>query len=248
MKKAFTMVELIVVIVLIGVLAFFLMPNKADTKTLEAARQIISHIRYAQHLALNNDKFDSNDATWYKKFWRVSFSEAAGKLDDCKNPIKANDKDTKKCIRYSVWQDSAGDKTGNANSLDELALDPAEPGKYLAADYDGNKGGAQNKFSKKMNLTDTYEIKGIDIKFPGTTGANNNSKSFIFDDLGRVFAPYGTGGAIAYQSDKLVKDFIRITLTGKGGDEVKILVFAQTGYACVENIDSNCKATTESKK
>lgn len=244
MKKAFTMVELIIVMVIIGILAFFLMPNNADTKTLEAARQIISHIRYAQHLALNNDKFDSNDTTWYKKFWRVSFSEAADKLDTCQTGQVKKEGGSKTCWRYTVWQDNAGRSTTNPNSLDELALDPASPGKYLAADYTGNKGGAENKFSKKMNITDTYGIKNVSIKFPGTSGVDNNAKSFMFDDLGRLYP--GTNFTTAYDVSKIAADYMRITLTGKGGDEVKILVFAQTGFACVEN-GGDCKAPESTK-
>lgn len=234
MKKAFSMIELIVVIVLIGILAFFLMPSGTDTKTLEAARQIISHIRYAQHLALNNDKFDSNDENWYKKFWRVSFSGATTgyKLDSCKSGDK--------CWRYSVWQDSAGGSTTNANSTKELALDPVSPGKYLAADYLGNDSGVtMTNFSKKMNLTDTYGIKNIAFN-----GLGGSTQSFMFDDLGRVYKPNLDA---AYQSDKIVNDFIRITLTGKGGDEVKILVFAASGYACVENGSDDCVAPQATK-
>ena len=83
MKKAFTLVELVFVVVVIGILAFALWPTKQPTQALEAARQIVAHIRYTQHLALNDDKFaahtdtggtDSIAKDWYKRLWRITFS------------------------------------------------------------------------------------------------------------------------------------------------------------------------------
>lgn len=74
MKKAFTMLELIIVIVVIGILAAVVIPRTGSNKAAEAATQLISHIRYAQHLALVDDKFDSTVATWYENIWQIRFT------------------------------------------------------------------------------------------------------------------------------------------------------------------------------
>ena len=103
MKKAFTLLELVFVIVIAGILAFVLIPKSSDTKLLESANQLISHIRYAQQLALNNDQFDPNDKNWYKKMWRIEF-ESNG--------------------TYKVWR--GADATSN-----KIAPDPANPGQKL---------------------------------------------------------------------------------------------------------------------
>lgn len=103
MKKAFTLLELVFVIVIAGILAFVLIPKSSDTKLLESANQLISHIRYAQQLALNNDQFDPNDENWYKKMWRIEF-ESNG--------------------TYKVWR--GADATSN-----KIAPDPANPGQKL---------------------------------------------------------------------------------------------------------------------
>ena len=103
MKKAFTLLELIFVVVIAGILAFVLIPKSSDTKLLESANQLISHIRYAQQLALNNDQFDPNDKNWYKKMWRIEF-ESNG--------------------TYKVWR--GADATSN-----KIAPDPANPGQKL---------------------------------------------------------------------------------------------------------------------
>lgn len=103
MKKAFTLLELVFVIVIAGILAFVLIPKSSDTKLLESANQLISHIRYAQQLALNNDQFDPNDKDWYKKMWRIEF-ESNG--------------------TYKVWR-------GNVAKSNKIAPDPANPGQKL---------------------------------------------------------------------------------------------------------------------
>lgn len=74
MKKAFTMLELVFVIVVIGILAAVIIPNTRTNPAQEAKIQLVSHIRYAQHLAMIDDKFDATNATWYKNIWQVDFS------------------------------------------------------------------------------------------------------------------------------------------------------------------------------
>lgn len=103
MKKAFTLLELVFVIVIAGILAFVLIPKSSDTKLLESANQLISHIRYAQQLALNNDQFDPNDKDWYKKMWRIEFENNG---------------------TYKVWR-------GNVAQSNKIAPDPANPGQKL---------------------------------------------------------------------------------------------------------------------
>jgi prepilin-type N-terminal cleavage/methylation domain-containing protein len=73
MKKAFTMLELIMVIVVIGILAAVIIPRTASNDTAEAAVKLLSDIRYTQHLAMVDDKYDANNATWYEDIWQMRF-------------------------------------------------------------------------------------------------------------------------------------------------------------------------------
>ena len=234
MRKAFTLVELVFVVVVIGILAFALWPTKQPTQALEAARQIVAHIRYTQHLALNDDKFATHTDTggtgssiakdWYKRLWRITFSNLTA------------DKDCKiGGWRYAVYQNIAGDllsDKGQPNGTIEAARNPAQAGKVLSACYSG----LSTNTSDELNLSQTYKIKNIDFSGFGTQG-------IIFDELGRAY-PSGGWTTPYDNSRKFSQDngsFGRIKLSAQDGSEAKILVFAETGYACVENVDLGCK-------
>ena len=73
MKKAFTMMELIFVLVVMGIIAAVVLPNTRSNPVAEAGVELASQIRFTQHLALINDKY-ATDATWYKNRWQIVFS------------------------------------------------------------------------------------------------------------------------------------------------------------------------------
>ena len=75
MKKAFTMLELVFVLVVIGILAAVMIPEMKSNKTREEATQLITHIRYTQHLAMVDDKFDATaGSNWFRNRWQIRFS------------------------------------------------------------------------------------------------------------------------------------------------------------------------------
>lgn len=74
MKHAFTMLELIFVLIVIGILAAVISPEMKSTKNREAAIQLISHIRYTQHLSMVDDKYNSANAQWHRNRWQITFN------------------------------------------------------------------------------------------------------------------------------------------------------------------------------
>ena len=250
MKKAFTLVELVFVVVVIGILAFALWPTKQPTQALEAARQIVAHIRYTQHLALNDDKFATHTYTdkdgnansiakdWYKRMWRIVFS----------NQNKIEGKCDNTGWRYAVYQNIGNDLSdgGQPNGEIEVAQNPAEPGKVLSGCFSG----IYKNTTSSMDLTKTYGIlskkennKNEDgLKFD-EFATDSRIQGIIFDELGRAYprgewdAPYGNKHKFSQDNGS----FGRIKLSAQDGSEAKILVFAETGYACVENVDLGCK-------
>ena len=250
MKKAFTLIELVFVIVVLGILAFALWPAKQPTQAFEAARQIVAHIRYTQHLALNDDKFATHidtDGTkqniardWYKRLWRITFSDT--QADKNCNSVG---------WRYAVYQNIAGNlsDSGQPNGEIEAAMNPAEPGKKLSGCYPG----AHQNTTSSMDLTKTYGIlskkennKNEDgLKFD-EFATDSRIKGIIFDELGRAYpsgewtSPYDDKRKFKFTEG--TSSYGRIKLSAKDGSVAKILVFAETGYACVENVDLGCKA------
>ena len=236
MKKAFTLIELVFVIVVLGILAFALWPAKQPTQAFEAARQIVAHIRYTQHLALNDDKFATHTDTggtssiakdWYKRLWRITFSN-----------LTADEKCKIGGWRYAVYQNISKDlsDSGQPNGTIEAARNPAQAGKVLSACYSG----LSTNTSDELNLSQTYKIKNIDFSEFAT---DSRIQGIIFDELGRAY-PSGEWTTPYDDSRKFNQDngsFGRITLSAKDGSEASILVFAETGYACVENVDLGCK-------
>ena len=239
MKKAFTLVELIFVVVVIGILAFSLWPKKQPIQALAAARQIVAHIRYTQHLALNDDKFATHTYTdkdgnansiakdWYKRLWRITFSNLTA------------DKDCKiGGWRYAVYQNIAGDllsDRGQPNGTIEAARNPAQAGKVLSACYSG----LSTNTSDELNLGQTYKIETIDFSQFAT---DSRIQGIIFDELGRAY-PRGEWNTPYDNSSKFSQgngSFGRIKLSAKDGSRANILVFGETGYACVENVDIGC--------
>ena len=70
---AFTMLELIMVIVVLGILASLAMPKLDRDSAQEAADNILSNMRYTQHMALMADRHQYDDPNWQKSFWQISF-------------------------------------------------------------------------------------------------------------------------------------------------------------------------------
>ena len=103
MKKAFTMLELILVIVIVGILSFALVNGWERNTLREAADQLVNHIRYTQHLAMQEDKFDSADVILFRERGQVRVRLLLGELG------------------YVVFSDRDQDRNTNAN---EIALDP----------------------------------------------------------------------------------------------------------------------------
>jgi carbamoyl-phosphate synthase large chain len=189
MKKAFTMLELVVVIVVIGIIAAAALPRINDDHIAEAADQVMSHIRYTQHLAMQDSKFDPTDARWFRKRWSITFTRASF----CEG---ANE------WRYSVYHDD-GDATGNLNSANEVARDPLDPNKFMSSGWAGiSKANCANA-SSKYNLARKFGITNVELR---GVCRDDNLQTISFDEFGRpmrsVSTPGGGGAARGY--DRLV--------------------------------------------
>ena len=72
-STAFTMIELIIVMVVAGILTAVMIPRMERDNLRIATNQVVRHIQYTQHLAMVDDVYNTSKPTWYKAMWRISF-------------------------------------------------------------------------------------------------------------------------------------------------------------------------------
>ena len=217
MKKAFTILELVFAIIVIGILAATIIPTTKSTKLSEAANQIASHIRYTQHLAMIDDKFDSGDAIWYKKRWTIVFNS-----DGYSNNEEA----------YTIFSDTSA--TGNPD-YSEVAVDPQSNDKVLSGGF--------SSFNPQLDITDRNAFRGMkELNIGSYYGISevdfsdecsfSGSERISFDHMGRPLKGKMSTYNHSYESSKMMKDTCTIKLTNPEG-EVWIDIENETGYVRV---------------
>jgi len=217
MKKAFTLLELVFVIVVIGILVAVIIPNTRRDTLREAAMQLVSHIRYTQHLAMIDDRFDATNPKWFQGRWQIVFENAITEP------------------KYSIFSDKPT-YTGNAD-LAEIAIDPLNRNKILSGGGTAlTSSSATAKLNNKLNLKKTYNIVNIALtnKDNSTKGCKAQTR-ISFDHLGRPIAgPLDSSGSVSrdkpYKKIRLLSKTCVITLTNLNGNTILIELEPETGY------------------
>jgi prepilin-type N-terminal cleavage/methylation domain-containing protein len=207
MKKAFTMLEIIMVIVIVGILAFVFRPNFGRDGLIEAANQVARDIRYTQHLALSDNRFDNSNQEWYKERWQIIFHSDNGS-------------DGKEA--YSIFSDNPS-YTGSPSTT-EVAINPYDNTKILSGGFGTND---SSKTTKSLNLGATFGIS--DVEFSNSCSAYN-SKVLFFDQLGRPFYRKPNTSTLSYDSSRYMTSTCIITLTHQDGRQEDIYIEPESGY------------------
>jgi len=236
MKKAFSMLELVFVLVVIGILAAVIIPSTRTNPLQEAATQVVSDIRYTQHLAMMDDKFDSTDTNWYKERWSIRFKQ------DLVYSLLSPAGLYSNVWAYTIYGDTSHD--GNPN-LSEIAKNPLNNSQYLSGGYNNILHVDDEKSMKKMRLGTSYGIN--EVSFSG--GCRSNVLYIYFDHLGRPFNSMNTTAAYESASagwHKLLTSACKISLcegscTGTSSDtEIVISIHPETGYTCILDSSGEC--------
>ena len=226
MKKAFTMIELVFVIVVISILAVTILPSTKTNHLREAAVQLVSHIRYTQHLAMIDDKYDVNrkdtagSIIWYKDRWQIVFS----------NSIY-----TDNAWAYSIFSDTYGNSVHRGDAQEsEVAKNPENSQQIMTGGYSSTHAldykNGNFKGMKKLNIGKSYGVTNVSF------GKNcNSSQRIAFDYLGRplqgdvssMHNPYNTTG-----TQRLLTGICTITLSDGINSEV-ISIVPETGYTYI---------------
>ena len=211
-RTAFTMIELVFAIVVIGILASLAMPRIDRDLMNEAGTNILADIRYTQHLALMDNKHEFDEPKWQRKWWKIGFEHCSD--------------------NNASWFETVStdlNMKGNINTGEE-ALDPAN---NLPMDIAGSC--TEPGVNKRMLLTKNYGILNI-------TQSNNcgNNMYIGFDYLGRPHSGYLNSDQPNYASYLSQDCNITFTMStdtdGDGAsDTFTIRITAETGYAFIEN-------------
>ena len=207
------MIELIFVLVVIGILIAVILPSTRRNPLQEAAVQLQSHIRYTQHLALVDDKFDASDSNWYKKRWQIVFSEGA----------EANYQPA-----YTIFSDTAGSSTGNVNAT-EVARNPENPSQYMTGGYSGATAlditNSNFNGMKRLNLGMKYGVTSVNL-----SGGCSDLR-IAFDHLGRPLQGDQSTmtGAYSAGTQRLITSDCNVTLSD-GTSSITLTIRPETGY------------------
>ncbi|KIM03575.1 MAG: hypothetical protein KN64_11825 [Sulfurovum sp. AS07-7] len=204
-KSAFTMLELIFVIIVLGIIASIGIGRVDRDLKQEASETILSHIRLAQQLALNDDKHRvDNNSNWQRAYWRFEYGKCANTDDRY----------------YRVGSDV--DLGGGLNKSESIT-DP-QTGKYL---YTVNTCDAlQKDESPTVLLGKKFGVK--DIK---GSGGCNNVQHIAFDELGRPHHQVASYGSSDFS--KRMKTNCKLTFTMSDDSTFMIDIQANTGYATI---------------
>lgn len=217
MKRAFTLLELVFVIVIIGILSAILIPKTETNSLREAAIQLVSDIRYTQHLAMIDDKFDSQDSDWYKTRWQIVFGSS----------VSTNQK-----LAYSIFSDTS--KTAQADQT-EMAKNFLDTNKLLSGGYSGTLNTDDDRASSRLNIGQKYGI----VEYHLTGGSTGSAAArILFDHLGRPYR--GSSGTLSSSTHRLASSQIYIKLctdacigsnsSANSDTEIVIVIEPETGY------------------
>lgn len=214
LHSAFTMLELVFVIVIIGILAAVIIPSTKTNPLQEAAIQLVSHIRYTQHLAMVDDKFDSNNLTWFKGRWQIKFSNTDGSDNRW---------------AYAIFSDT-GAYNGWPN-VGETAVNPLNSSKRLTGGYStGSIAYNDADATNKLNIGHAFSITDIDMT-GGCLIADDGKKRISFDNLGRPIAGplHYSGMTSPYKDIVLIQSRCNVILKNSEGN-ITIAIEPITGY------------------
>ncbi|WP_331774318.1 prepilin-type N-terminal cleavage/methylation domain-containing protein [Sulfurospirillum sp. 1612] len=214
MKKAFTMMELVFVIVIIGIISAMIAPNFQRNSVREAADQLISHIRYTQHLAMIDDQYNPSDPNWYEKRWQLLIGKSSsGTLN------------SGGYYAYTIFSDTS--TSGNPDP-GEIATNPLDNTKLLSGGFSNTLDWEDERATKALNIGSKYGITNV------TTSGCAGAKRIAFDYLGRPIKGNISSDISPYRATSatisLLTSQCAITITD-GTTSVTIAIEPETGYA-----------------
>jgi len=210
--SAFTMIELVFVVVVLGILSALAIPRLDNQHTQDAADSILSHIRYTQHLALTDNKHMFNNKKWQQQFWHIVFSTCTG-----------NDR------YFMIGSDTSMDTATNAFfANNEAAIDPHSNKPYFWSNGSDCSSGGDGTVSPDVFISKKFGVQNVISS--GSCGDGVSTRGHIgFDNIGRPH--YGFSNSLRPDYASLIKTVCTFTFTMSDNSTFAITVQPETGYA-----------------
>jgi prepilin-type N-terminal cleavage/methylation domain-containing protein len=206
-KKAFTMIELVFVIVVMGIIAAVALPRFDSDNAQEAMDQILSDIRYTQHLALVDNVIDPTDLNWQRAFWSIHFEHCGG---------------------ASGWFYMVGSDSNYGGDIDkiEAARDLRSGKPMFWKNTDDCSNGGDGTVSEKVFISKKFGINNITF-----AGGCAGGQYFGFDSFGRPHAGFTTSATPNY--DSIMTNDCNMTFSFDNHSNMTIQIRKETGYASI---------------
>ncbi len=214
MRKAFTIYEAILVVVIVGILSAIAIPRLETDRLQEATDKLITALRYTQHLALIDDKYVPNEnfstytnsvqkeketKFWFKKWWVFYIRDLNG------NTVTADPLTGPDIVIFSDAPSISNNKKFNRNpSKQEIAIDPQTGRLICGHKYDSG-------FSDE-DIDRSYNLHGYGIKKVVITSECSSKGKILFDDIGRPHCIKPDNDSSLNPYDHIVKNQIKIKL------------------------------------
>jgi uncharacterized protein YxeA len=210
MRKAFSLIEIIIVILLLVIVGSFFRYKNTNTNNIEqATKRLILYLKQTRYQAQLDNTYDETDSLWYKKRWTLKFF-------NCSKNIGG--------LYYSIYSDT--NKKGHPN-LNESLNDPLTNKKV----YSSNKCIDTSRISKYVLLTKHFDITNIDISCNSTSSLGQIS----FGQNGKIYTKLSsyTDDSSRYE----LKKRCIITLYDSNNNIRQIGISPETGF--IEEIASD---------
>ncbi|ARE81340.1 pilus assembly FimT family protein [Campylobacter helveticus] len=223
MKKAFSLLEIVLVLSILGVILTFANFDLRQDKLSEGARSILNDILYTRNLALMQSSFRTNELNhakreWYKSRWQLYFINSAA----------TNYEQT-----YTIFLDKNGD--GNANlgktnvNLDrEIAVDILNPVKLMNSGQSGVIHKDDEKASARFNIEKRFGIEKVEFK-----GACSGTTRIIFDEFGRLYSPLKSAKSVFDKNLAKNSSTCILRFSSKYKKQICLVIDTLSGYAYI---------------
>ncbi|WP_121627376.1 type II secretion system protein [Poseidonibacter antarcticus] len=206
MKKSFTLLELILMIVLLGFLYTSFIPKVKVSKIDDLTNRLVLYLKQTRYQSLINDKFSNSDNLWHKKRWTLKFFR-------CRETIGG--------IYYVIYSDkNASGHPGIDDSLkDSLTL------KNI---YSTNSCTENIKNSKYVLISQNFNIRTVNISCNETSSLGQLS----FGSDGKIYSKLSANenDSISYE----IINNCKIELSDIFNEKRTIQLESKTGYVYKE--------------